>query len=136
MSFEVLEHTADIGFRAWGDSWRQLVENASLALVSIYLDNSAAEPRESIAIAVSGEDRESLLVNWLNEIVYLVDGLSIAVRSVLVDEIGESHLTGRALGEPRSERHPTRLIVKGVTWHQLKVERGNQGWCCEVYLDV
>ena len=136
MSFEIVEHTADIGLRAWADTWAELVEQASLGVVAIYMDNSQAQPAEAIPVAVNGEDRESLLVNWLNEIVYLLDGRSLAVHSIVVQEAGDDMLRGTVHAEPRSERHPVRLIVKGVTWHQLTVEHGNGGWRCVVYLDV
>ena len=42
-----------------------------------------------------------------------------------------------ASGERRDQvRHEPRLIVKGVTYHQLKIEKSAQGWPCEVYLDI
>jgi SHS2 domain-containing protein len=136
MSFEVLEHTADIGFRAWGDSCETMIENASAALVFIALDPDVIEPREAFPIAAMGEDRETLLVNWLNEVLYYIDGRLIALRRFQVQRLEETEAAGLAWGEPRSETHHARLIVKGVTYHQLKIERLADKWQCEVYLDI
>ena len=65
--FEILEHTADIGVRARGDTFEQLLSNLALGVESIALDCERVNPRIAYPIAVSGEDKESLVVNFLNE---------------------------------------------------------------------
>lgn len=136
MSFEVLEHTADIGFRASGASWSELLMNASLALVSIAMELEDIEPRTAYPIAAQGEDRESLLVNWLSEVLYYVDGEQVALRRFEMQRADEGSAVGIGFGEPRGERHHAKLIVKGVTYHQLLVEQKADGWVCEVFLDI
>src|SRR6516165_5143798 len=78
VTFELLEHPADIGFRARGATLEELFASCACALVSIILDPSAIRPIESIAIPGVGEELESLLVNWLNEVLYYVDGRRLA----------------------------------------------------------
>ncbi len=137
MPFELLEHPADIGFRAFGGTAADLFANAAVALLSIaaVLDN--ATPRERYELAAEGADYESLLVAWLSEVLYLYDGRGIAAREFRVGSITPHAISATALGEPRDpERHPARLVVKAVTWHQLKVEETPQGWVAEVYLDI
>lgn len=136
MNFEVLEHTADIGIRAWGSSFEDMIAHASEALVSIVMEPEAVEPREPYPIAASGEDRESLLVNWLNEIVYYLDGWRIGLRRFDVKRATETEAAGLAWGEPRTSRHEGKLIVKGITYHQLRVAEEDGRWCCEVFLDI
>ena len=135
--FEVLEHTADIGFRAHAASLKELFESAAEALIDIAMDTSQIAELESYAIRAEGDSQESLLVNWLNEVLYYIDGKRLAMRSFKVSELDAHQLRGIARGEPRHpQRHPGKLIVKGITYHQLKIERDEQGWYCEVYLDV
>lgn len=135
--FEILEHTADIGFRAWGSTLARLFENAALAMCSISTELHDAKPRLEYPLAASGEDYESLLVNWLSEILYWTDGRQIAFREFHVAHIEPGAVSGVARGEPRSpERHPARVIVKAVTYHQLKVFQDADGWTAEVYLDI
>jgi SHS2 domain-containing protein len=136
MTFEVLEHTADIGFRAFGATWKELLINASLALVSIAMEIDQIEPRCPYPIAAQGEDRESLLVNWLNEVLYYVDGEGVALRRFELQKADDDTALGIGYGEPRGDRHHAKLIVKGVTYHQLRVEQSPDGWMCEVYLDI
>lgn len=136
MNFEVLEHTADIGFRAWGATFELMLASASQALVAIVLEIESVRDGEPYPIAAKGEDRESLLVNWLNEVLYYLDAQQVAFRRFEINACGEWHATGIAWGEPRTSAHPAKLIVKGVTYHQLSVAANEHGWQCTVFLDI
>ena len=135
--FEILEHPADIGFRAFGATPEELFENAAVALVSIAGEVEDVEPRQEYPLQASGSDTESLLVAWLSEVLYWFDGRRIAFRGFRVTEIRPQDVAGMGLGEPRdSRRHRAKLMVKAVTWHQLKVRQEHGRWIAEVYLDV
>ena len=135
--YDVLEHPADIGFRAFGETLPDLFASSALAMLSIAGDPAAAEPREEYAIQVESGDRESLLVDWLNEVLYWFDGKRIAFREFQVTAWSDQAIQAIALGEPRDpERHQARLIVKAVTYHQLKIAQRDGMWIAEVYLDI
>jgi SHS2 domain-containing protein len=135
--FEVLEHTADIGFRARGRTLAGLFESAAEALVCLALELDDVSPRESYALAAEGEDLESLLVNWLSEVLYWLDGKRVALRRFQVTEIASSRVAAEGFGEPLDPaRHRAKLMVKGVTYHQLRIEPDEQGWWADVYLDI
>jgi len=137
VKFEILEHTADIGIRAYGSNFGELLAHAGEALVCVVMETEAIEAKDPYPIAASGEDRESLLVNWLNEVLYYVDGQRVALGRFELRRVEETEAAGLAWGEPRTDRHEAKLIVKGVTYHQLRVFTAeDQRWCCEVYLDV
>jgi SHS2 domain-containing protein len=134
--FEILEHPADIGFRAFGGTLAELFANSAIAMLSIAGDPQAAEPREEYCISVESGDREGLMVDWLNEVLYWYDGKRIALRTFRA-EINEHRIDAVAAGEPRDpERHRARLTVKAVTYHQLKIEQRDGTWIAEVYLDI
>jgi SHS2 domain-containing protein len=136
-AFEVLEHPADIGFRAFGGTLPELFAHSALAMLSIAADPAAVLPRHEYSLAVESGDRESLLVDWLNEVLYWFDGKRIAFRDFRVTQFRETAIQAVGTGEPRDPlRHPARLIVKAVTYHQLKIERRGGLWVAEVYLDI
>jgi SHS2 domain-containing protein len=135
--YEVLEHAADVGFRTRAATLPELFERAAQALVAMAMETGEIEPRQSYPLEVRGESLESLLVNWLSEVVYYLDGPQLAMRSFHVSELTPSRVSAEAIGEPRDPaRHPAKLVVKGVTYHQLKIAQDRQGWLCEVFLDV
>jgi SHS2 domain-containing protein len=137
MEFELLDHPADIGFRAYGASVEELFANCARALVSIILDPSNIRSAQKVLLSAEGSDYESLLVNWLNEVLYYVDGKRIALGAFDISQLTETRIECIGTGEPRDPRkHPPRLGVKAVTYHQLKVRRTENGWIAEVYVDV
>ena len=135
--FEVLEHPADIGFRSFGGTLPELFARSALAMLSIAADPAAVLPKEEYPLAVESGDRESLLVDWLNEVLYWFDGKRIAFRDFRVTQFCDTAIEAVGMGEPRDPlRHRARLIVKAVTYHQLKIERRGGLWVAEVYLDI
>jgi SHS2 domain-containing protein len=135
--FEILEHTADVGFRARGATKAEMFAAAALALESVAVELDRVEPRLPYPIAVTGEDDESLLVNWLSEVLYYLDGRQVVMSIFKIEEIGSGRVRGQGWGEPRDpERHRPKLVVKGVTYHQLAITKDALDWRAEVYLDV
>jgi SHS2 domain-containing protein len=135
--FEILEHPADIGFRAFAPNLPELYAAAAVAMLSIAGDPEAAEPREKRRLTVESGDREGLMVDWLNEVLYWFDGKLFAFREFQVELLAEDRIEAVGVGEPRDpERHRARLIVKAVTYHQLRIEQREGDWIAEVYLDI
>jgi SHS2 domain-containing protein len=135
--FEILEHTADIGFRARGRNLAELFQCSALALTAIATELDGVEERETYALEASGADLESLLVNWLSEALFLLDGRCIVMRRFKVRELTAERVSGQGFGEPRDQaRHRPKVVVKGVTYHQLRVVQEKGGWCAEVFLDI
>jgi SHS2 domain-containing protein len=135
--FEILDHPADIGFRAFGESIGRLFENSATALLSIAGEIEDVGPRIEYPLEAEGADYESLLVSWLSEVLYWFDGRRIAFRRFHVREIAPGRIKAKGFGEPRDPlRHRAKLIVKAVTWHQLRVFENGGRWVAEVYLDI
>jgi SHS2 domain-containing protein len=135
--FTVLEHTADVGFEARGTTPADLFQQAARALLSIAVDTDAISSRDSHLVHVDGDGYPGLLVNFLEEIVYLFDAGHFAPVDCRVERIGPTALDARLIGEPREPgRHPWKLIVKAVTYHGLEVSPGDDRWSARVFLDV
>lgn len=136
-SYEILEHTADIGFRAWGETPGELFENSAQAMMAIAAETDRVEASSERAVEVSGEDYESLLVNWLSEVLYFFDSGEFVAARYRVKEITPTKLRARLQGEPRQPaRHPWKLIVKAVTYHEIEVAERKGRWECRVFLDI
>jgi SHS2 domain-containing protein len=135
--FEILDHTADAGFRAWGVTVAELFENSARAMMAIAADTLPVQSRAEKTVEVEGEDYPSLLVNWLSEILYLFDTDIFVPKEFHVEEIAPVRLKARLTGEPRDpKRHPWALIIKAVTYYELRVEQRNARWEAQVFLDI
>ena len=146
--FTILEHTADIGFRAWGATAEELFESSARAMMAIAAEDCRIQTREERFVEVTGEDYESLLVNWLSEVLYLFDSEEFVAGRFHVDSVDAAktstglrekpaRLRARLAGERRHpERHRWTLIVKAVTYHEIEVRERNGRWESRVFLDI
>ena len=135
--FEILEHTADIGFRAWGANPGELFANAARAMMAIAEEDDPVSQESERLIEIAGEDYPSLLVNWLSELLYLFDSNEFVAGTIEVESIKPDYLKARLTGEPRDPaRHRWKLIVKAVTYHGLEVGDSEAGWTARVFLDI
>lgn len=132
--YEILEHPADVGFRAWGSSPAELFQNAARALMAIAAPTPEAASYAEMAVVVTGHDWASMMVNWLEEILYLLDTGRFTPHDFAVDEITHERIAARLLGEP--VRHPWKLIVKAITYHQIEVAERNGRWETRIFVDV
>ncbi|HWP81605.1 MAG TPA: archease [Bacteroidota bacterium] len=123
-NFKILEHPADVGFEAYGKTLEEAFENAATALVSLITDPKTIREREGRQIELQAGDYEQLLVRWLSEILYLYDGSRFLTGRANVEVLSRTFLKAKVYGEQcDTNRHPLRLDVKAVTYHQLAILR-------------
>jgi SHS2 domain-containing protein len=136
-AWETFEHEADVGLVVRGRDGRDLFANAGLALFELVCDVSAVEERSAYALAGEADGVESLLVAWLNDLVYLFEGERVVCRRFAFPAWSETAYRGEAFGEPvDEERHEPRDFVKAATYHGLSVTRTEAGLAATVILDV
>jgi SHS2 domain-containing protein len=135
--FEILEHTADVGIRAFGRTLPELYENAARGMLEVMLDPSSVRPVEEESVVVAGTDAVDLLVVWLHEILVRFDAGKRAFAQVRVSEAAEGRLAATLRGEPLDRsRHDLRAEIKGVPYYGARVEKTDEGWVAEVYFDI
>ena len=136
-AYEIMEHTADVGVVATGETLAEAMSWLARGMFSVVADLEAVEPLESIEVSVRSTGAEDLAVDWLNELLYRHEAEAfLPMRfDVTVDESG-THLTALCTGERvDAERHGMLTSVKAATYHGLEVSR-NDGWRIQVVLDV
>ena len=135
--FRILEHTADIGFEAFGSTREEVFANAGRALFHIIAEPNTVVPRESVEIRVEGNGPLDLLVNWLSELLFLQDAEGWLIRDFEIHSLTDRALAAAGRGEPYDPaRHRLKLLVKAVTYHQLALEQTPACWRAQVYVDI
>jgi SHS2 domain-containing protein len=135
--YRQLSHTADLAWRLWGKDLPELFENAGRALSATLTDRRYLRRRATRTVRLTAVDRESLLVDWLNHLLYLFDIDGFLGRDFQVESLTPGGLKARVTGETFDPaRHPSRTGVKAATYHQLSLVPVQDGWEATVVLDL
>lgn len=138
--YEYLYHTADAKFRAYGKTLEEAFENAALAMFNVMIDTSILKLDQMREIELTSQDIEILLVDWLSELLYLLEVDNIVfgrfeVHGIEKTEEGLS-LSAHASGETIDiSRHRFDTQVKAVTFHELDIKR-DDGFSVQVIVDT
>jgi SHS2 domain-containing protein len=120
--FELVEHTADMGLKAYGRTLAEAFANAAYGMFSVIADLERVRETESRRVEVSEDDAESLLFEWLNSLLYYFDVEGLIFKRFDMVEFGEKHLAADCRGEKYdASRHRLKLGVKSATYHMLEV---------------
>jgi SHS2 domain-containing protein len=137
-AFEFIEiATADVAFIAYGKDLNELFANAALAMFEVMIDTKQVEKKVEEKVFVEGHDLESLMFNWLNELLYVSDSKNLAFSEFDV-KINEKDFKLEAVckGEEIShQKHQTRTVVKAATYHHMKIWK-DEIWKAQVVLDI
>ncbi|MCX7981882.1 MAG: archease [Syntrophales bacterium] len=132
-----LDHTADIGCEVVGRTKRELYENAALALYSLIVNREMVRERQERAIQVKGVDELDLWVNYLRELLFLVNGGNFIGHTVQVKEMRRKIITCVVKGEDIDFKlHGPFREVKAVTYHGAQIERTSCGWRGRFICDI
>jgi SHS2 domain-containing protein len=135
--YRLLEHTADIRVRIYGRSLKGLFQNAVCALTDTLTDFQKVKKKISRQIAITADNQELLLVQLLQELLFLFDARRFVARRLEFIRFDDKMIKALVWGEKFSpDRHPPKTEIKAVTYHQLKVEKRREGWVAEVVFDV
>jgi SHS2 domain-containing protein len=137
--YELIDHTADIGFRARGSSLEELFINAAYALFDIEVhEKRPCLAAIDVPLIVEADSLEDLFVNWLRELQYIFETRRLVLSKFWIDEIDERHIVGQAKGVVFDDsRHEQKLSIKAVTYHQLEITRDENGdWLAKVIFDI
>ena len=135
--FEFVEHTADLGVVAHGEEFGEALAQIATGMFSVIVNLEAVAPRKPLKILVTSTDREALVVDWLNELLYRYEADGFLPKEFHVSvKSGGTALEATCLGEPADpERHHLRPAVKAATYHGLRVSDDGE-WRIDVVLDI
>ena len=129
-----VDHTSEVQLEVEAESPAGLAAEAGRALGLLMLRGAPAEVAgPARTLEVSSVDREALLVDWLNEILFVAETERWVPVEFDVEESSSTHLRITARGVPVAEVPSS---VKAATLHGLRVEERDGAWRAEVIFDV
>ncbi len=127
--------TSDVMFEAYGKDLKELFENSAEAMFTVICQVGKVGGKESRKIEVTGKDERDLLLNWLQELIAMVDVECMFFSRFDVKEISPKGLKAIVWGE---EADPAKgeTVVKALTYHKFGVEKTRDGYVARVTLDI
>lgn len=141
---EILEHAADMKIRAFGKSLEEVFVNSACGMMEyiyphtknigagVYGEKIPKYSHRKEIIEVTADDLESLLVNWLSEILYLSDANNRVYFDFEILDFGEFFIKAKAKSCAASAQED----IKAATYNEIKVEKRDGEWVAEVVYDI
>ena len=127
--------TSDVMFEATGKGLKEVFAHAAEAVFSVICDIGKIQSKKCIDVNVHGKDKDELMINWLQQLISLVDTEDTFFSKFDVLEIDEQHLKARICGEEiRPELGET--VVKAVTYYKFRFRKTEKGYVARVSLDI
>ena len=135
--FEQIDHPSDIGLIAYGKSPEETLANAAYGMFSLMTDLNRVKSKVSFEINIKADDLESLLVQWLSELLYLYETKLILFNEFKINSLTKNKISATVLGESiEAGRHQIARHIKAVTYHQLTLKNMEGQWIVSVIFDV
>lgn len=131
--FEEIEHTADWAYRVWAQSLTELFIQAAIALYKLAEIQLTPESAITRKIQLQGVDHVSLLVAWLNELLYLYESENLGFNQFKILHLNANYLEVEITG---THVQNWQKYIKAVTYHNLSIQQTEKGLEATLVLDV
>jgi SHS2 domain-containing protein len=133
--FEILEHTADLKIKVFGKTKEELFKNAMIGMFEAAKYESTKQPiTKQNTTKIKSVDLPSLLVDFLSEVLYLVETEKLVFEKVEFKKFTENEIEAILIGKPLKR---IGVHIKGVTYHDLDIHQEKDGtWQAIVLFDI
>jgi SHS2 domain-containing protein len=134
--YEYFEHQADVGIIGYGKTLEEAFVEGAKAMFQVMCEIKNVKAVKKIKIEVEGNDKETMFIEWLNDLLAKKD-IEDMFFSEFEVKIDGNKLIGLAKGEKMDlDRHQVKVEVKAATYAQLKVEEVDKGYKVQCVVDV
>jgi SHS2 domain-containing protein len=135
--YEYIDHTADIGIRGFGKTFLEALGNVAQGMFAAMHDMKYVDAVESRNVDISAATAEDLVVQFLNQLLYLHDAEKFIPIEYQFELTEPNRIQGTLRGERfNPDKHYILDEVKAVTYHQLLIEQKDKDWIIQVICDL
>ena len=142
--FKIIDHTADVGIQVWAKQLTDLFTEAARAMMSIIVDRATVAEKLKTTITLEAENIEELFLQWLKEILYLMEKEEMVFSEFHIENDNFSYcddfkyfiqavLEGEKLN---MKRHGICTEIKAVTRHNFFLKKEENLWKTFVLFDI
>lgn len=137
--YEFFEHTADAKFKAYGKNLEEAFANAALATTAIMTDINKIKPVTVRNMHIESKNKESLLYDFLEELLYYLDteGFLLAnVKEIHIQKAEKYSLDVVLEGDYAEKGYEVHTAIKSVTYNDMKIEEKEDEVIIQVVHDI
>ncbi|MEM0139222.1 MAG: archease [Ferroplasma sp.] len=121
MKFEVLDHTADLRLKIYGNSYKSIFENAITAVASMIIgDTSNIVPETTIKISIESNNYNNLLIKLINDFLFYFETDNIIYYMAQLD-VKKTQLSGTLSGIKVDKSREYEYVIKAATYYGMVV---------------
>lgn len=139
VDYEYIEHTADIAIKAYGTKLEQVFENAAKGMFSIMYEviDKGHDTVLDVEVKEKIANKEQLLLDWLNELLFLSDTKRMVFVDFKVETLNGSHIKAKAFGTAFDQKkHRYKTEIKSATYHMLELGKEKDKYYGHVLFDL
>lgn len=136
MGYEFLEHTADIKIRVKAESVKEIFKQSFEALNEVIKGEIKVKGILKKEIIVEGNGLISLLRNFLNEILYLLEAENFLTKRITKIDINEKKFLKAELLGDCADKYKFNNEVKAVTYNDMDIRKKGNKFVAVFVLDV
>ena len=142
-TYEIIDHTADIGIKVYGRDLKTLFLNAARAMFEIMLEATKKESifqreeRKKYLVHKQDNNLEGIFVSWLGELLYLFSTEGLIMERADIEKLDANCIQAEVSGRIFSPNfYRIKTEIKAVTYHELEVKETGHGYEAQVIFDV
>ncbi len=142
-TYEIINHTADVGLRIYGRNLEGLFLNAASAMFEIMLEQVKKRPifgrteHMRFLLNKQGNNIEEVFVAWLSELLYLFSAEGLVMEKANMHKLDLNCIQAEVIGRAfDSDFERIKTEIKAVTYHELEIKEDKRGWQAQVIFDI
>jgi SHS2 domain-containing protein len=136
MKFEYLKHTADAKFRSFGKDIDEVFVNSALAMFNILGKTEEVKTKKERKIKIKSRNYESLLYDFLEELIFLLDTEGFFLHEVSEMKISEDFALDAVIVGDNVNNYEVSGDIKAVTYSDMEIEKTKKGYEATVVVDI
>ena len=137
MHYDYFEHTADIGIRAYGSSYAEVLEAAARGMMNQICDTSKMTVTTVMTVTIQQSNLEDCTVRFLNHLIFLLETSKFVPLNYQITQPEEFAITAVLQGDTfNPNRDEFIQEIKAATYHQFKITTEDNHWTLQVIVDI
>lgn len=135
-NYKFLPHTADVRIEAYGKSLEEAFINCAYAMTDVVTDHDKVASIVEKEIIAEGENRESLLYDFLEQFLILIDSDGFLLHEIKELNISENKLAAKVVGDTYSDKYDIHTHVKAITYQEMSIVENDEGFVIKFIVDI